>query len=61
MDVVRYMCDRVAVLLEGRVVEVAETRDFFAEPQHAHSQALVEASIPCRADGLWSLLDTAKP
>jgi peptide/nickel transport system ATP-binding protein len=61
MDVVRYMCDRVAVLLEGRVVEVAETRDFFAAPGHPHSQALVEASIPCRADGLWSVLDVAKP
>jgi peptide/nickel transport system ATP-binding protein len=61
MDVVRYMCDRVAVLLEGRVVEVAETKDFFAAPQHQHSQALVEASIPCRADGLWSVLDGAKP
>ena len=61
MDVVRYMCDRVAVLLEGRVVEVAETKDFFAAPRHPHSQALVEASIPCRADGLWSVLDAAKP
>ncbi|SEQ52701.1 ABC transporter ATP-binding protein [Arthrobacter sp. OV608] len=57
MDVVRYMCDRVAVLLEGEVVEVAETKDFFAAPRHPHSQALVEASIPCRADGLWSVLD----
>ncbi len=57
MDVVRYMCDRVAVLLAGRVVEVAETRDFFAAPQHPHSQALVGASIPCRADGLWTMLD----
>ncbi len=61
MDVVRYMCDRVAVLLEGRAVEVAETKDFFAAPRHPHSQALVEASIPCRADGLWSVLDVAKP
>lgn len=57
MDVVRYMCDRVAVLLEGQVVEVAETREFFAAPQHPHSRALVDASIPCRADGLWSMLD----
>lgn len=57
MDVVRYMCDRVAVLLEGHVVEVAETREFFAAPQHPHSRALVDASIPCRADGLWSMLD----
>ena len=32
MDVVRYMCDRVAVLLDGRVIEVAETQAFFASP-----------------------------
>lgn len=61
MDVVRYMCDRVAVLLEGKVVEVAETRDFFAAPRHPHSRALVDASIPCRADGLWSMLDARNP
>jgi peptide/nickel transport system ATP-binding protein len=57
MDVVRYMCDRVAVLLQGKVVEVAETRDFFAAPRHPHSRSLVDASIPCRADGLWTVLD----
>lgn len=56
MDVVRYMCDRVAVILEGRVVEVARTRDFFATPLHPHSRTLVAASIPCRAEGLWTAL-----
>jgi peptide/nickel transport system ATP-binding protein len=61
MDVVRYMCDRVAVLLNGRVIEIAETREFFAAPRHPHSQALVSAAIPCRADGLWTVLDLAKP
>jgi peptide/nickel transport system ATP-binding protein len=61
MDVVRYMCDRVAVLLNGRVIEVAETGEFFAAPRHPHSQALVSAAIPCRADGLWTVLDLAKP
>ncbi|TLM73893.1 ABC transporter ATP-binding protein [Pseudarthrobacter sp. NamB4] len=60
MDVVRYMCDRVAVLLEGQVVEVAETKDFFAAPQHEHSRALVSASIPCRADGQWTVLEAVK-
>jgi peptide/nickel transport system ATP-binding protein len=58
MDVVRYMCDRVAVLLRGRVIEVAETGDFFAAPRHPHSQALVSAAIPCRTDGLWSVMDS---
>jgi peptide/nickel transport system ATP-binding protein len=58
MDVVRYMCDRVAVLLQGRVIEVAETGEFFAAPRHPHSQALVSAAIPCRTDGLWSVMDS---
>ena len=57
MDVVRYMCDRVAVLLRGRVIEVAETGEFFAAPRHPHSQALVSAAIPCRTDGLWGVMD----
>ncbi len=56
MDVVRYMCDRVAVLLDGRVIEVAETQAFFASPAHEHSRALVDAAIPCRGDHLRSLM-----
>ena len=48
MDVVRHMCQRVAVLYQGRLVELADTDRFFADPQHQHSQALVSAAIPCR-------------
>jgi peptide/nickel transport system ATP-binding protein len=48
MEVVRHMCQRVAVLFQGRLVEVAETQEFFADPQHEHSQALVSAVLPCR-------------
>jgi ABC-type glutathione transport system ATPase component len=46
MDVIRYMSDRVAVLFKGRLVEVAETGEFFTRPQHEHSQALVSAALP---------------
>jgi ABC-type glutathione transport system ATPase component len=46
MDVIRYMSDRVAVLFKGRLVEVAETREFFTRPQHEHSKALVSAALP---------------
>lgn len=48
MDVIRHMCDRVAVLFKGQLVEVAETHEFFTDPQHEHSKALVSAAIPCR-------------
>ena len=48
MDVVRHMCQRVAVLYQGRLVELTDTHKFFADPQHQHSQDLVSAAIPCR-------------
>ncbi|MFI2563469.1 ATP-binding cassette domain-containing protein [Paenarthrobacter sp. NPDC018779] len=48
MDVVRHMCQRVAVLFQGRLVELTETNRFFANPQHQHSKDLVSAAIPCR-------------
>lgn len=46
MDVIRYMSDRVAVLFKGRLVEIAETGEFFSHPKHHHSQALVSAALP---------------
>ncbi|MEJ1115375.1 ABC transporter ATP-binding protein [Paenarthrobacter sp. CCNWLY172] len=48
MDVVRHMCQRVAVLYQGRLVELTDTDKFFADPQHQHSKDLVSAAIPCR-------------
>ena len=43
LDAVRVLCDRVLVLEHGRVVEQGETRAVFAQPQHAHTRALLAA------------------
>jgi len=40
--------DRVAVMQQGRIVEQAETRDLFANPQHAYTRRLL-ASAPTMA------------
>ncbi|NKX54231.1 ATP-binding cassette domain-containing protein [Arthrobacter mobilis] len=48
LDVIRYMSHRVAVLFQGALVEVAETRDFFFCQQHEHSRKLVSAVLPFR-------------
>lgn len=48
MDVVRHMCQRVAVLFQGQLVELTDIHRFFTEPQHQHSKDLVSAAIPCR-------------
>jgi peptide/nickel transport system ATP-binding protein len=38
------VCDRIAVMREGRVVEVAPTADIFSRPQHPYTRALFAAA-----------------
>ena len=45
LKVVRNICDRVAVMYLGRVVEEATSDRIFADPRHPYTQALV-SSIP---------------
>ena len=45
LSVVRVLCDRVAVLQAGRLVEAGETAAVFADPQHAYTRELL-ASVP---------------
>ena len=41
MEVVRRVCDRVAVLKDGRVVEEGATADVFLHPKHAATRAML--------------------
>ncbi|KQW83632.1 methionine ABC transporter ATP-binding protein [Brevundimonas sp. Root1279] len=41
MEVVRRVCDRVAVLKDGRVVEEGATADVFLHPQHPATKAML--------------------
>ncbi len=43
LGVVRYMCDEVALLYLGKIVEVANTEVIFEEPKHPYTQALISA------------------
>ncbi len=43
MSVIRYMCDRVAVMHRGKIVETGETHQVINNPQHAYTQALLSA------------------
>jgi oligopeptide transport system ATP-binding protein len=42
-SVVRYMCDRVAVMYLGRIVEMSDTRELFVNPLHPYTKALLDA------------------
>jgi peptide/nickel transport system ATP-binding protein len=43
MSVIRYMCDRVAVMYRGRVVEEGPTDQVTNDPEHAYTKALLSA------------------
>ncbi|HEY8594215.1 MAG TPA: ABC transporter ATP-binding protein [Devosiaceae bacterium] len=45
MAVIRYFCDRVAVMYRGRLVEVGETEQIITDPQHPYTKALL-SSVP---------------
>jgi oligopeptide/dipeptide ABC transporter ATP-binding protein len=43
MAVVRHVCDRVAVMYLGRIVETAPTAEVFTDPRHPYTQGLLRA------------------
>jgi len=43
LSVVRHVSDRVMVLYLGRIVELATGEDFYADPKHPYSRALLTA------------------
>lgn len=43
LSVIRYMCDRVAVVYLGRIIECGAVEDVFENPSHPYTRALLSA------------------
>lgn len=43
LSVVRYLCNRVGVMYQGKLVELAETEELFENPLHPYTKALISA------------------
>ena len=56
MAVVRHVCDRVAVMYLGRIVETAPSEQLFSDARHPYTQALLRA-VPRLAPGHVTVRD----
>lgn len=45
LGVARHICDRIAVLRHGEIVELRMTSELFDDPQHEYTQSLLSSSL----------------
>jgi len=57
LGIVAKVCDRVAVMYAGRIVESAGVRDIFNNPRHPYTQALLQSlpKLDSTVDRLYSI------
>ncbi len=42
--VAKFLCDRIAVMNQGKIVELGKTEEIFSAPQHPYTQKLLSAA-----------------
>ena len=45
LSVIRHMCDRIAVMHDGQIVELASNEELYDAPQHPYTRELL-AAVP---------------
>jgi len=55
LAIVAELCDRVAVMYAGSIVEVGDVDEIFTDPKHPYTQALVGGLLPLRGESKGKL------
>lgn len=50
LGVVRYMCETIAVMYLGQIVEIGPSEQVYANPSHPYTQALLSSALPFDPD-----------
>ena len=51
LDVIAEMCNQIAVMYLGEIVEIGPATEIIANPRHPYTQALFSARLPAHPDG----------
>lgn len=43
LSIIKFICDKVAVMLNGRIMEIGTTKEIFSYPAHPYTQSLLSA------------------
>jgi peptide/nickel transport system ATP-binding protein len=44
LSVAKFLCNRIAIMQSGQIVEIGETQQIFAHPQHPYTRKLLESA-----------------
>jgi len=50
LSVIRYICDRVAVMYLGEIIEIATADELYTNPKHPYTQALLSSAPTLKPD-----------
>ena len=50
LGVIRYICDRVAIMYRGRIVETGRTQEIFGEARHPYTKSLLSSILEADPD-----------